>query len=248
MMPDDAVPTEQVIPTEIPMKATVLRHFTAEPYPRTNAPSSPTVVPLGHKTRTFNTLHRTATTGTWQRYGSLYFERRRALLFVARSPEGPYVHVPDWALIAWQWIPEHVEDIQSTKPLMFEEPGRQRRRKATEGEWEMVAIVALRQYGKAWMEISKIVGIPLRTLVLRRQEIRRVIRDIDQLGNTETVFLAMCQQLNDQWRGHIDDDTLKRGKHTKKAAHLDSDAGADGERFRKLANQRWEDLKCSTRF
>src|SRR5437763_1413764 len=153
-------------------KGRVIRHFTvsAEEAAPTKAdsfiPTAPIVVPLGHKRR-----HGSATTGSWGRHGSLYFERRKGLLYMAYSVYGPYKRVPDWALLAMQWIPENVEDIQSSKPLYITEPGRQRNRKATDGEREMVAIVALKNFGKSWDEIGILLGISRRVLEVRRAEL-----------------------------------------------------------------------------
>jgi hypothetical protein len=123
---------------------------------------------------------------------------------MAMAPSGPYKRVPDWALLAVQWIPESIADIQTSKPLYISEPGRHRNRKATDGEREMVAIVALKKLGKTWSEISTILRIPRRALEVRRDEIIRVIRDLEQLGNTEKVFLGKCQTFNDAWEGHKD--------------------------------------------
>jgi hypothetical protein len=140
---------------------------------------------------------------------------------MAYSVYGPYKRVPDWALLAMQWIPENVEDIQASKPLYITEPGRQRNRKATDGEREMVAIVALKNFGKSWEEISILLGIPRRVLEVRRDEILRVVKDLEQIGNKETVFLGKCQSLKDGWIGHAMGGH-QSGKRTA-AARIDDD-------------------------
>jgi len=189
--------------------AKVLRHWTAQ---QTNAPVAPVVIPLGHKI-IVSATHRMR----WKREGTLYFERRDGRLFMALSPSNEYRSVPDWALIALQSLPETVEQLQSKKFLYIKEPGRQRDRRATEGETQMVAMVCLRRIGKTWKDISTILGIGRKDCEQRVKEIERVFRDIQQMAEREQVDLSVCHKLNPNWIAHSNPEPGRSGNGAKRA-------------------------------
>ncbi len=189
--------------------AKVLRHWTAQ---KTSAPVAPVVIPLGHKI-IVSATHRMR----WKRDGTLYFERRGGRLFMALSPASEYRSVPDWALIALQSLPETIEQLQSKKILYIKEPGRQRDRRATEGETQMVAMVCLRRLGKTWKDISTILGIGRKECEQRVKEIECVFRDIQQMAEREQVDLSACHKLNPNWIEHSNPEPGKSGTAAKRA-------------------------------
>jgi hypothetical protein len=181
--------------------AKVLRHWTLQ---QTPAPVAPIVIPLGHK------IIRTATQMHWKRDGSLYFERRDGRLFMAVSPGGEYKIVPDWTLLVLQDLPETVEQLQSPKPLYIAEPGRQRKRKATDGETQIAAMVCLRKIGKTWEDIAAMLGLSRKETEKSVKEIERVYRDIQQMAEREKVDLDQCHVLNPEWIAHNEPEVRPR--------------------------------------
>jgi hypothetical protein len=173
--------------------AKVLRHWTAQ---QTTAPVAPVVIQLGHK------IIRTATQMRWKRKGSLYFERRGGRLFMAVSADGEYKSVPDWALLVLRDLPENVEQLQKEKRLYIAEPGRKRKRKATDGETQLAAMVCLRKMRKTWSDISAILGLSRKEMENAASEIERVFRDIQQMAEREKVDLDQCHKLNPEWIKH----------------------------------------------
>ena len=187
----------------------VLRHFTTD---KTSAPVSPIVVPVGEKF-----MRGSATSMGWKRTGSLYFERRNGRLFIALVPGGEWRSVPDLALMVIQPLAHSIEQLQSKKPLYIGEPGKQRDRKATEGERQIYLVLSLLSLGRTQHEIAAILGIGCKEMERLMVEIEEVVRDVRDLGLREQVDLdRMCDKLNHTWLAHCNPELAKHLRVGKK--------------------------------